>query len=405
MYVRGLKLIIKLTIWLIAEIVGNAISVDYLMDYSEFLFEQNLAYQTKLVALIGGSMTIDRSNLTTVKTHQSNQPELHLLPLSNRSSRSSLDDSESTTEERQTLNAKVTFSPASLIVPVLPWIAILGIYGFIVALFNYAGLFIPVAIEQSSVILAIALTGVLNLLLSWRIYLARTRFKSAIELWQTMGKAIEFLIRGMGFYIDTPTPQTLYDKESVMQLGIAFVIAMKLDWRDRPKTKLKPWVTQLEYKRLQVSDNAPLDIVLWIDDYLQRQYQQGQLNKFQLTALGNCLNKIIDLLGKWQNLSRKSPSSMMARICSISTAIYFLILPWAIVKPLGLMTGIVVGAIASIYLICDRYRMKTENLFEQRRWYYLDWFCARLAAKINEQIRLTSRFPSRLKINFPPRVA
>ena len=142
MYVRGLKLIIKLTIWLIAEIVGNAISVDYLMDYSEFLFEQNLAYQTKLVALIGGSMTIDRSNLTTVKTHQSNQPELHLLPLSNRSSRSSLDNSESTTEERQTLNAKVTFSPASLIVPVLPWIAILGIYGFIVALFNYAGLFI-----------------------------------------------------------------------------------------------------------------------------------------------------------------------------------------------------------------------------------------------------------------------
>ena len=405
MYVRGLELIIKLTIWLIAEIVGNAISVDYLMDYSEFLFEQNLAYQTKLVALIGGSMTIDRSNLTTVKTHQSNQPELHLLPLSNRSSRSSLDDSESTTEERQTLNAKVTFSPASLIVPVLPWIAILGIYGFIVALFNYAGLFIPVAIEQSSVILAIAFTGVLSLLLSWRIYLARTRFKSAIELWQTMGKAIDFLIRGMGFYIDTPTPQTLYDKESVMQLGIAFVIAMKLDWRDRPKTKLKPWVTQLEYKRLQVSDNAPLDIVLWIDDYLQRQYQQGQLNKFQLTALGNCLNKIIDLLGKWQNLSRKSPSSMMARICSISTAIYFLILPWAIVKPLGLMTGIVVGAIASIYLICDRYRMKTENLFEQRRWYYLDWFCARLAAKINEQIRLTSRFPSRLKINFPPRVA
>ena len=261
------------------------------------------------------------------------------------------------------------------------------------------------SIEQSSVILAIAFTGVLSLLLSWRIYLARTRFKSAIELWQTMGKAIDFLIRGMGFYIDTPTPQTLYDKESVMQLGIAFVIAMKLDWRDRPKTKLKPWVTQLEYKRLQVSDNAPLDIILWIDDYLQRQYQQGQLNKFQLTALDNCLNKIIDLLGKWQNLSRKSPSSMMARICSISTAIYFLILPWAIVKPLGLMTGIVVGAIASIYLIGDRYRMKTENLFEQRRWYYLDWFCARLAAKINKQIRLTSRFPSRLKINFPPRVA
>ena len=42
MKVHWQKLLVKLTIWLVAEIALNLIGLDDLADYSEFIFERHL---------------------------------------------------------------------------------------------------------------------------------------------------------------------------------------------------------------------------------------------------------------------------------------------------------------------------------------------------------------------------
>ena len=56
MNVRWQKLLVKTTLWLIAEIWLNFLGMDNLADYSEFIFERNEIVQPMLTTVARGKL-------------------------------------------------------------------------------------------------------------------------------------------------------------------------------------------------------------------------------------------------------------------------------------------------------------------------------------------------------------
>ena len=54
MNVRWQKLLVKTTVWLVAEIWLNFLGIDNLADYSEFIFERNEIMQSILITISRG---------------------------------------------------------------------------------------------------------------------------------------------------------------------------------------------------------------------------------------------------------------------------------------------------------------------------------------------------------------
>ena len=55
MNVRWKKLLVKTTLWLVAEIWFNYLAIDDLSDYSEFIFERNVIGQFQRDSLRAGN--------------------------------------------------------------------------------------------------------------------------------------------------------------------------------------------------------------------------------------------------------------------------------------------------------------------------------------------------------------
>lgn len=416
MQVKARKLLIKMAAWLITEITFNLMGIDDLIDYSEFIFEQNLANQEKKVLLTEDSIMAIRKQSKFGNREKLPDPQVILSKSPNSKASRVFSSSPASQQElvsprsiqaKQPNKKQIIFQSAKAIFPqVLPAIALCGGYGLFISLLNRWKLLPEVFSSQAIALFLVGLTMALGSLLTLRINTAYQNLRLGRKPWLAMINLVNHQIRGIWHYVEEHEPQDQYEKESAIQLVSAFAVATKLHLRQQPMTELKPLLSQLEYKRLQISKNVPLDIILWLGDYLERQYKQEQLDGFQYSYLQSGVERLTDILGDCERVAKKSAPLIHTIALKAFVIAYLIVLPIGIMSQLGLGTTFVMLLVSSLYLLMNEVATEMEQPFNQYSEQYLDSFYNTIKRNVeNLMQQQSSAQRSKIRLDLPKKAA
>lgn len=422
MRVKWKKLLIKTAIWLTAEIWLNLLGIDDLADYSEFVFERDLVNQEKLTILIGliGGLSVatpvNRNSSSGKNGVSANSRGSNVLEFSiSRKARERKSIASRSFREKFKIyrgehlhGIQVIVRLARTVIPgILPWVCLWGGYGFAISLLARWEL-LPSILDGKGIGNAVVgLNLALSLLLVFRTNTAHDRFWEGRKLWGKMVNVVRNAVRGIWIYIGEQQPQDRQEKAAAMRLVAAFAVAMKLHLRREPmNSELESLVSPLQYRRLQNTNHGPLDIAFWIGDYLQRQYERGQLNVFQLTDLQNCIDEMVDVLGDCERILKTPVPLVYTIVLKTVTIAYFLISPLGMVGGLGWLTGLVTAFVSFIYLSISEVGAEIEEPFgHDPNDLPLDFICDTIERNVEDLIQQASSSQPRQVINLPKKAA
>jgi ion channel-forming bestrophin family protein len=261
--------------------------------------------------------------------------------------------------------SKVILRLVGTVIPtILPWILLCSGYGFLVSAINHFRHFSFFSDSKVLPHVVLSLNIVLSLLLVFRTNTAHERFWEARKLWGALVNAVRNLARGIWIYIEESRPQDRKAKEKAVRLVVAFTIAMKLHLRRDPiNTELSPLMSSSQYCKLQQVNHAPIEVSLWLGNYLQTQYERQQIDVFQLTALHKLVDELVNILGGCERILKTPVPLIYTITLKALLCIYFLLLPWELVNGLTWWTGPILGFISVILLGIDEIGSEIEEPF------------------------------------------
>lgn len=182
----------------------------------------------------------------------------------------------------------------SVAIKVLPRAFICSLFGLLVTLIYYAKLPFPWH-NLGTITTNVVFSLVLGLLLVFRTNTAYDRFWEGRKAWGTLVVNIRSLARQIYTVIREDSEIDKTEKNQQLKLLVAFAIATKLHLRREPVAEeLEPWITPKELAKIKQIKTPPLEIIRWLGDYLQKQGEKGCLNSYQLTAMNQLIDKLIE---------------------------------------------------------------------------------------------------------------
>lgn len=280
----------------------------------------------------------------------------------------------------------------TLLPAILPWVLLCSGYGLSVSIINYFG---HLSIVTDSKILpnvVVCLNIVLSLLLVFRTNTAHDRFWEGRKLWGAMVNTVRNLSRGIWVVIEENDQQERAEKQAAARLVVAFSVAMKLHLRRDPmNSELEPFMSTTQYQIAQAVNHAPLEISLWIADYLQQQHELQRVNIFQLTAQLELLDDMVDILGGCERILKTPVPLAYTIILRTLLLIYFLLLPWGLVNGLTWWTGPLLGFISVVLLGIDEIGAEIEEPFgHDPNDLPLDVICNTMIRNVEDLVRVPS---------------
>ncbi len=205
---------------------------------------------------------------------------------------------------------------------------------------------------------------VLGLLLVFRTNTAYDRFWEGRKLWGSLINNIRNLSRLIWVAVQEVRPQDRLEKQQTLRLLEAFAIAMKLHLRGE---KVNPELARLMptnfYETLQQINHPPLEIAFWISDYLQRQLNQQRLNPYQLNAMFQLLDDMVDILGACERILKTPIPAAYAIHLKQLVFLYCLTLPFELVDQLVWFTSPLVGLVSFAIFGIEAIWAEIENPF------------------------------------------
>jgi ion channel-forming bestrophin family protein len=210
-----------------------------------------------------------------------------------------------------------------------------GGFGLLVSILFYAK--IPVSAKALGGLIP---SIVLGLLLVFRTNTAYERFWEGRKAWGSIVNDIRNLSRLIWVAISEDSPLDRQGKEQALNLLVAFAVATKLHLRSQPvDDRIASLVSPLQFAKLQVSGNPPLEIAFWISDYLQAQQEHGRISLYQMNQLQNISNGMVDMLGACERILRTPIPLAYAIHLKQLLLIYCVLLPFQIVEDLKWLTA------------------------------------------------------------------
>ncbi|MEO6862555.1 MAG: bestrophin family ion channel [Microcoleus sp.] len=283
---------------------------------------------------------------------------------------------------------KIALQVRGSVIPSI-WFRVLlcGGFGLFISLLHFLKL--PVSLPiLSSIVPSI----VLGLLLVFRTNTAYERFWEGRKLWGTLVNNVRNLARQIWVAIEEKDQQDIALKKSALRLLPAFAVAMKLHLRQQSvvNPELEPLMSPSQYQKLKSMNNPPLEIAFWIDDYLQEQYDRNCLNVYQLTAIKQLLNSMIDTLGGCERILKTPIPLAYAIHLKQLLLLYCLALPFQMVRDLTWGTGPVVALISFTLFGIEEIGIEIENPFGlDANDLPLDNICATMQRNIDDLISLS----------------
>ncbi len=282
----------------------------------------------------------------------------------------------------------------SVIPSILPRILLCGGFGFFITLLHFFQL--PVSLPFLS---SIVPSLVLGLMLVFRTNTAYERFWEGRKSWGTLINNVRNLARQIWVAIEEKDPQDIALKESALRLLPAFAVALKLHLRQESvNPELEMLMSPSQYQKLKSMNNPPLEITFWIEDYLHEQYQRNCLDVYQLTAMSQLINSMIDVLGGCERIL-KTPIPLAYTIhLKQLLLVYCLALPFQMVNDLTWGTGPVVALISFTLFGIEEIGIEIENPFGfDANDLPLDNICATMQRNIDDLISLSPSVHERMK--------
>jgi ion channel-forming bestrophin family protein len=204
---------------------------------------------------------------------------------------------------------------------------------------------------------------VLGLLLVFRTNTAYERFWEGRKAWGKLVNTVRNLTRRIWVFVDETSPSDRVHKIEALKLVVGFAIAMKHHLRQEALgQELYHWIGDRQ-TTLQETQNPPLILAFWIEDYLQQQYQQRRVDLYQVTTLNALLDTMVDTLGACERIL-KTPMPMAYAIhLKQLLLIYCLLLPFQMVGEIGYWTGPIVGLVSFTLFGIEAIGLEIENPF------------------------------------------
>jgi ion channel-forming bestrophin family protein len=261
-----------------------------------------------------------------------------------------------------------------------------GFFSFVISILYYLKL--PV----SQPILANVIPSiVLGLLLVFRTNTAYERFWEGRKIWGNIVNNVRNLARQIWVSVDEISSEDKERKIAILRLLVAFAVATKLHLRGQGvNEELEELMPISKYLTLQTMNNPPLEIAFWIGDYLQLQYNRNCLNSYQLTALQELLNSLVDSLGACERILKTPIPLAYAIHLKQLLLLYCLLLPFQLVESLGWWTGIIAALISFTLFGIEAIGIEIENPFGlDKNDLPLDAICITMKRNIEDLISLT----------------
>ncbi|MBW4606914.1 MAG: hypothetical protein KME22_06730 [Hassallia sp. WJT32-NPBG1] len=253
----------------------------------------------------------------------------------------------------------------SVVLAILPWVILWGGYGFLISLLNYSGHLAKFSNELKAIPnIVISLNIVLSLLLIFRTNTAHDRFWEARKLWGGMVNTVRNIARRICIVVVEREPEDRIEKQAILQLVVAFAVAMKLQLRREPvNSELASLMSSTEYYTLQDVNHPPLKIAYWIGDYFQHQYERECIDVMDLNALHQLLDEMVNLLGGCERILKTPVPLVYTITLKMLLTFYFLLLPWELVTGLTWWTGPILAFLSTILLGIDEIGAEIEEPF------------------------------------------
>ena len=232
---------------------------------------------------------------------------------------------------------------------------------------------------------------VLGLLLVFRTNTAYDRFWEGRKFWGTLINNVRNLARQIWITIEQKEAQDIALKKSALRLLPAFAVAMKLHLRQESvNSELESLMSPGQYQKLKSMNNPPLEIAFWIEDYLHEQYERNCLDVYQLTAMNQLLNSMIDTLGGCERILKTPIPLAYAIHLKQLLLLYCLALPFQMVRDLTWGTGPVVALISFTLFGIEEIGIEIENPFgHDANDLPLDNICTAMQRNIDDLITLS----------------
>ncbi len=237
---------------------------------------------------------------------------------------------------------------------------------------------------------------VLGLLLVFRTNTAYERFWEGRKYWGSLVNDIRNLSRQIWVAIVELEPQDRKHKIVALRLLVAFAVATKLHLRGEPiNNDLEKLIPANWCLKLKDMNNPPLEVALLIADYLQQQYERDCLNAYQLTAMQNVVNKMVDTLGGCERILKTPMPLAYAIHLKQLLLIYCLLLPFQLVAHVTWWTGAIVALISFTFFGIEQIGVEIENPFgHDANDLPLDAICNTMLRNIEDLITLSPSMKS-----------
>jgi len=232
---------------------------------------------------------------------------------------------------------------------------------------------------------------VLGLLLVFRTNTAYDRFWEGRKCWGRIVNASRNLVRQILVVVQTHTEAEKEQQCQVIRLVAGFAIATKQHLRSEPLLRFEfdGVLTEHQLDLLTGVNHPPLEVAVWIDDYLQQQRQQGNLDPFQINSLTALMSELVDALGACERIL-KTPVPLAYSIhLKQLLLIYCFTLPFTLVATLGWLTGLATALVSFTMLGIEAIALDIENPFgRDRHDLPLEAICATIRRNMEDLIAL-----------------
>lgn len=273
----------------------------------------------------------------------------------------------------------------SVIPSILGRTAVCGLFGVLISILFYQQY--PVSIPTLASLIP---NIVLGLLLVFRTNTAYERFWEGRKIWGTIVNTSRNLARQIWIVVPAKTIDDRDGKVSTLRSLVAFAVATKLHLRQEAiNDELAGLLAPEKFQKLKSMNNPPLEVAFWIGDYLQKQYQQKAIDAYQLTAMQELLNQLVDCLGGCERIL-KTPMPLAYSIhLKQLLLLYCLSLPFQIVGSLQWWTGPIVALISFTLFGIEAIGIEIENPFgRDPNDLPLDTICDTMLRNIGDLISL-----------------
>ena len=231
---------------------------------------------------------------------------------------------------------------------------------------------------------------VLGLLLVFRTNTAYDRFWDGRKAWGILVANSRNFARQVALHWPVQPQPRSTDRDTLLNLLIAFAIATKLHLRSEPiNDQLRALLSPEQAQSLAAAGHPPLQIAFWMGIHLQQAVQEGHIDSDQAANLNQSLNQMVEGIGSCERIS-STPLPIAYRIyLKRLILIYCIGLPFRWVPEIHGWVLPMVAVVSFILLGLEEVGRELDNPFGQdANDLPIDDICQTIADNVNQTKKL-----------------